>query len=67
MLLVIVAFVLSFATAWTIVQLSERKGRFVSETGLQGIQAFHKRPVARIEGVSVFIGFSAATLLLADQ
>ena len=63
----IVAFVSSLITIWSIVELSKIKGWFVSEFDLQGVQKFHKEPVARIGGLPIFIAWSIVVFLMDDQ
>jgi len=66
-MLLIAAFVSSFGMIWMIVKLSKSKNWLVNEADLLGVQKFHIEPVARVGGLSVFIGFSVALFLIEDQ
>ena len=66
-ILLLTVFISSFLMIWAIVSLVKSKQWFVNEADLQGVQKFHTEPVARIGGLSIFVGFSMALFLLEDQ
>jgi UDP-N-acetylmuramyl pentapeptide phosphotransferase/UDP-N-acetylglucosamine-1-phosphate transferase len=65
--LLLTAFISSFLMIWAIVKLAKSKNWFVNNADLEGVQKFHAEPVARIGGLSIFVGFSVALFLLEDQ
>jgi len=65
--LLLTVFVSSFVVIWVIVKLAKSKNWFVNVADIQGIQKFHIKPVPRIGGLGVFVGFSVALFLLEDQ